>query len=134
MSDTLDAETVAAERPADHKDELRLWLRLLTCTNMVESMVRARLRARFGVTLPRFDLMAQLHKAGDGMILGDLSRRMMVSNGNVTGLVERLVVGDAGFAGRLPVEADQQLVRRGVMRRKPAPELGRRLEERRLQC
>ena len=60
MSDTLDAETVAAERPADHKDELRLWQRLLTCTNMVESMVRARLRARFGVTLPRFDLMVQL--------------------------------------------------------------------------
>ena len=91
MSETLDAETVAAERPADHKDELRLWLRLLTCTNMVESMVRARLRARFGVTLPRFDLMAQLYKSRDGMILGDLSRRMMVSNGNVTGLVDRLV-------------------------------------------
>ena len=91
MSDILDAETVAAERPADHKDELRLWLRLLTCTTMVESMVRTRLRARFDVTLPRFDLMAQLYKTADGMVLGDLSRRMMVSNGNVTGLVERLV-------------------------------------------
>lgn len=87
----LDAETVAAERPADHKAELRLWLRLLTCTTMVEQMVRTRLRERFGVTLPRFDLMAQLHRAADGMTLGDLSRRMMVSNGNVTGLVERLV-------------------------------------------
>lgn len=88
---TLDAETIAAERPADHKAELRLWLRLLTCTTMVEQMVRTRLRERFDVTLPRFDLMAQLYRAGDGMTLGDLSRRMMVSNGNVTGLVERLV-------------------------------------------
>ena len=86
----LDAETVAAERPADHKAELRLWLRLLTCTTMVEQMVRTRLRERFGVTLPRFDLMAQLYRAPAGMTLGDLSRRMMVSNGNVTGLVERL--------------------------------------------
>ena len=115
MSDTLDAETVAAERPADHKDELRLWLRLLTCTNMVESMVRARLRARFGVTLPRFDLMAQLYKAGDGMILGDLSRRMMVSNGNVTGLVDRLVAD-----GQVEREAHPRDRRATVVRLTPA--------------
>jgi DNA-binding MarR family transcriptional regulator len=52
--------------------------------------IRRRLHAQFGVTLPRFDLMAQLEKAPDGLTLGQLSRRMMVSNGNVTGLVERL--------------------------------------------
>ena len=73
------------------RDELRLWLRLLTCTNLIEGEVRRRLRERFDVTLPRFDLMAQLDKAPDGMTLSDLSRRMMVSNGNLTGLVERLV-------------------------------------------
>ena len=56
----LDAETKAIERPADHKAELRLWLRLLTCTNMVESLIRTRLRERFHATLPRFDLLAQL--------------------------------------------------------------------------
>ncbi len=87
----LDAETKVAERPADHEAELRLWLRLLTCTTLIEGEVRRRLRDEFDVTLPRFDLMAQLDKAPNGMTLGELSQRMMVSNGNVTGLTERLV-------------------------------------------
>ncbi|MGO4387022.1 MarR family winged helix-turn-helix transcriptional regulator [Microvirga sp. 2YAF29] len=87
----LDAETKAVEMPEDHRDELRLWLRLLTCSTLIEGEVRRRLRESFDVTLPRFDLMAQLDKAPDGMTLSDLSKRMMVSNGNLTGLVERLV-------------------------------------------
>ncbi len=87
----LDAETKVAERPADHEAELRLWLRLLTCTTLIEGEVRRRLREAFDVTLPRFDLMAQLDKAPNGMTLGELSKRMMVSNGNVTSLAERLV-------------------------------------------
>jgi DNA-binding MarR family transcriptional regulator len=87
----LDAETKVAERPADHEAELRLWLRLLTCTNLIEGEIRRRLRDDYDVTLPRFDLMAQLDKAPNGMTLGELSQRMMVSNGNVTGLTERLV-------------------------------------------
>src|SRR5215813_8446764 len=85
----LDSETKAVE--SDHGDELRLWLRLLTCTTLIEGAVRSRLRERFDVTLPRFDLMAQLDRAPEGMTLSDVSKRMMVSNGNVTGLVERLV-------------------------------------------
>ena len=87
----LDAETKVTERPGDHKAELRLWLRLLTCTNLFETEIRRRLRDNYDVTLPRFDLMAQLDKAPNGMTLGELSKRMMVSNGNVTGLAERLV-------------------------------------------
>src|SRR4051812_41835230 len=87
----LDAETKVAERPADHEAELRLWLRLLTCTTLIEGEIRRRLRDSFDVTLPRFDLLAQLDKAPNGMTLGELSQRMMVSNGNVTGLTERLV-------------------------------------------
>jgi DNA-binding MarR family transcriptional regulator len=87
----LDAETKAAERPGDHKAELRLWLRLLTCTNLIEGEIRRRLREHFDVTLPRFDLMSQLDKAPSGKTLGELSSRMMVSNGNITGLTERLV-------------------------------------------
>jgi DNA-binding MarR family transcriptional regulator len=87
----LDAETKVTERPGDHESELRLWLRLLTCTTLIEGEVRRRLRQEFDVTLPRFDLMAQLDKAPGGMTLGELSQRMMVSNGNVTGLSERLV-------------------------------------------
>lgn len=94
MDDTasipLDAETKVAERPADHEAELRLWLRLLTCTNLIEGEIRSRLRDTFDVTLPRFDLMAQLDKTPGGMTLGELSQRMMVSAGNVTGLAERL--------------------------------------------
>ena len=87
----LDSETKVSERPADHEAELRLWLRLLTCTTLIEGEIRRRLRDSFDVTLPRFDLLAQLDKAPSGMTLGELSQRMMVSNGNVTGLSERLV-------------------------------------------
>ena len=70
----LDAETKAAEQPEDHRDELRLWLRLLTCTTLIEGEVRRRLRERFDVTLPRFDLMAQLDKAPDGHDPSPISR------------------------------------------------------------
>jgi len=102
----LDSETKAVELPDDHGNELRLWLRLLTCTTLIESEVRARLRARFNVTLPRFDLMAQLDKAPEGMTLSDVSKRMMVSNGNVTGLVERLV--ESGRLDRRTSDTDRR--------------------------
>jgi DNA-binding MarR family transcriptional regulator len=102
----LDAETRAEERPSDHQDELRLWLRLLTCTTMIEGEIRTRLRERFDVTLPRFDLMAQLEKEPGGLTLGDLSRRMMVSNGNITGLVERLA--ELGLIERIPHPTDRR--------------------------
>ena len=102
----LDAETKVAERPHDHKDELRLWLRLFTCKELIESEVRRRLRDSFGVTLPRFDLMAQLDRTPKGMTLGELSQRMMVSNGNVTGLVDRLV--EQGLVARRPAPNDRR--------------------------
>ncbi|MBY0533255.1 MAG: MarR family transcriptional regulator [Xanthobacteraceae bacterium] len=87
----LDAETKIAEAPGDHKAELRLWLRLLATNTLIENEIRRRLRERFDVTLPRFDLMAQLERKPHGMTLGELSQRMMVTNGNVTGLVDRLL-------------------------------------------
>ena len=102
----LDAETKVAERPHDHKDELRLWLRLFTCKEVIESEVRRRLRDSFDVTLPRFDLMAQLYRAPKAMTLGELSQRMMVSNGNVTGLVERLL--EQGLLSRRPSPKDRR--------------------------
>jgi DNA-binding MarR family transcriptional regulator len=102
----LDAETNAVAMPEDHRDELRLWLRLLTCSTLIEGEVRRRLRDEFDVTLPRFDLMAQLDKAPDGMTLSDLSRRMMVSNGNLTGLVDRLVA--SGHIERRVSETDRR--------------------------
>jgi DNA-binding MarR family transcriptional regulator len=103
----LDAETKALEAPHGHKDELRLWLRLLTCTTLVETEIRRRLREQFDVTLPRFDLMAQLERAPQGMTLGEMSKRMMVSNGNVTGLVDRLV--ESGHLERTPLPTDRRV-------------------------
>ena len=103
----LDAETKVAERPHDHKTELRLWLRLLTCTTLIENEVRRRLREHFDITLPRFDLLAQLDRAPDGMTLGELSQRMMVSNGNITGLVDRLV--EQGLIRRRPLPHDRRV-------------------------
>jgi DNA-binding MarR family transcriptional regulator len=102
----LDAETKVAERPHDHKDELRLWLRLFACKEVIETEVRRRLRDAFDVTLPRFDLMAQLYRAPKAMTLGELSQRMMVSNGNVTGLVDRMV--EQGFVSRRPSPKDRR--------------------------
>ena len=102
----LDAETKVAERPHDHKDELRLWLRLFTCKEVIETEVRRRLRDAFDVTLPRFDLMAQLYRAPKAMTLGELSQRMMVSNGNVTGLVDRMV--EQGLVSRRPSPKDRR--------------------------
>ena len=75
----------------DDRLDLRIWLRLLTCTNLIEREVRQNLRQSFDFTLPRFDLLAQLDRAEGGLTMGALSRRLMVSNGNVTGLIDRLV-------------------------------------------
>ncbi|MGL4961521.1 MAG: MarR family winged helix-turn-helix transcriptional regulator [Inquilinus sp.] len=102
----IDAETAVADRPKDHRVELRLWLRLLTCTTMIEREVRRRLAESFDTTLPRFDLMAQLYKMRQGLTLGELSQRLMVSNGNMTGLVERLV--ENGLVAREQSQADRR--------------------------
>ena len=73
----------------DHA-KLKLWLRMLSCTTQVESEIRRRLRARFDITLPRFDYMAQLYRKRDGLKMSELSRYLMVTGGNVTGLTDDL--------------------------------------------
>ena len=75
---------------ADHHASLRLWLRLLSATTRIEDTIRQRLREQFGITLPRFDLMAQLEREREGLSMGELSRRMMVTGGNVTTIVDQL--------------------------------------------
>ena len=80
------------------KDRLRLWIRLLRSSRAIENELRERLRREFDVTLPRFDVLAALHRQPDGMLMSELSRYLMVSNGNVTGIIDRL-------------EADGQVVR-----------------------
>ena len=107
----VDAETALAHAPPGHKDELRLWLRLLTCTTLVEGEIRARLRRDFDTTLPRFDLMAALDRAPGGVTLGEISRRMMVSNGNVTGLAARLESEGLVERRAMPGDRRAQLLR-----------------------
>lgn len=70
--------------------KLGLWLRLITNTNIIEKEIRNLFRSEFNVTLPRFDLMSALYREPGGLTMGELSKKMLVSNGNVTGIVERL--------------------------------------------
>jgi len=83
----LDLETRA--KKGDH-EALRLWLRLLSCTAKIENKVRLRLRREFNMTLPRFDLMAQLERSPGGLRMSEISKRLMVSGGNVTGITDQL--------------------------------------------
>ena len=98
-----------ARAHSEHPEALRLWLRLLTCTQIVEKEVRSRLRERFDTTLPRFDLMAQLERAPDGLKMNELSRRMMVTGGNVTGITDQLVT--EGLVERIDVQGDRRAYR-----------------------
>ena len=74
----------------DHHQSLKLWLRMLSCTTKIEAEIRSRLRTEFGITLPRFDLMAQLERHPEGLRMGELSKRMMVTGGHVTGITDQL--------------------------------------------
>jgi DNA-binding MarR family transcriptional regulator len=74
----------------DHHQSLKLWLRMLSCTVRIENEIRARLRSEFGITLPRFDLMAQLERHPEGLRMGELSKRMMVTGGNITSITDQL--------------------------------------------
>lgn len=96
------------ERPVS-KERLRLWLRLLKSTRVVENQVRERLREHYGTTLPRFDVMATLCRFEEGLKMSELSDLLRVSNGNVTGIVERLV--NDGMVRRSPVENDRRAMR-----------------------
>jgi DNA-binding MarR family transcriptional regulator len=106
--------TLAPARPdhetrlsSDHHDALRLWLRLLTCTTMIERGIRRRLREVFAISLARFDLLAQLDRAPSGLRMGEVSRRLMVTGGNVTGLVAQLVA--ERWVERTPMPHDRRV-------------------------
>ena len=81
---------LASRLTQDHHQSLKLWLRMLSCTVKIENEIRSRLRATFGITLPRFDLMAQLERHPQGLRMGELSKRMMVTGGNITGITDQL--------------------------------------------
>ena len=94
---------------AEHPEALRLWLRMLTCTQLIETEVRAGLRDDFATTLPRFDLLAQLERSPGGLKMNELSRRMMVTGGNVTGITDQLVA--EGLVQRVAVPDDRRAYR-----------------------
>jgi DNA-binding MarR family transcriptional regulator len=102
----LDAETRVT---SDHHQSLRVWLRMLACTNLIGTHVRQKLQAQFGITLPRFDLMAQLERAPQGLKMGELTRRLMVTGGNVTGITDMLEA--EGLVERTTDPADQRAFR-----------------------
>src|SRR6201996_5067284 len=96
-----------AVRPeSDSKARLRLWIRLLRASRLIESVARERLKSQFNATLPRFDVMAALFRKPDGMLMSEISRFLMVSNGNVTGIVDRLV--SDGYVARAQRNGDRR--------------------------
>jgi DNA-binding MarR family transcriptional regulator len=102
----VDREFIA--RRDDHS-ALRIWLRLLTCTQLIERRVRSGLREPFATTLPRFDLMAQLDRYREGLKMNELSRMLMVTGGNVTAIVDQLE--KEALVERLAEPADRRAFR-----------------------
>ena len=104
------------------KERLRLWLRLLKTTRGIEAKLRENFRAEFDTTLPRFDVMAALSRYEDGLKMSEISGVLRVSNGNVTGIVDRLA--DDGLLVRVPVPGDRR-AHRVCMTRKGREEFAR---------
>lgn len=101
-----DAETRIHD---DHHSSLRLWLRMLSCTNLIERHIRQKLQSKFDTTLPRFDLLAQLERAPEGLRMSELSQRLMVTGGNVTGVTDGLE--KEGLVVRVVDSADRRVSR-----------------------
>ena len=89
------------------RESLRLWLRLLACESMIEQYVRTKLRQEFAITLPQFDVLAELEYMGKPLTMTELSTQLMVSNGNITGVVDRLVRDN--YVARLPSLSDRRV-------------------------
>src|SRR5260370_22664303 len=117
-SSNQDAHPSAVHQPYDFETtaqhrhlSLRLWLRLLSTSKVIENEVRERLRIGFEETIPRFDLMTQLYREPNGLRMGDLSARLMVSNGNITGIVTNLVADRLVEGRRLKSDRRSSVVR-----------------------
>lgn len=104
MHDPAAPETGTAD---DQFLPLRVWLALFSSVKQIEAVVRTNLRESFNSTLPRFDLLSQLYRSPGGLTMGEISARLMVTNGNVTGLITRLV--DEGLVDRLQDEDDRRV-------------------------
>jgi DNA-binding MarR family transcriptional regulator len=103
-----DTQSSPSAEPAS-KARLRLWLRLLKGQRKIENRLREKLRDDHSSTLPRFDVLAALSREPEGLKMSQLSDVLKVSNGNVTGIVDRL--SKDGFLERVPVEGDRRAMR-----------------------
>jgi DNA-binding MarR family transcriptional regulator len=95
------------DQEAEYRAQTRLWLRLLACTTLIEAELRRRFREEFDFTMPRFDVLAQLDREPSGLVLGELPKRLMVSAGNLTPIVDRLV--EDGYITRTPSNLDRRV-------------------------
>src|SRR5437660_12520408 len=115
-------------RPKGHR-ELRVWLRLLGCSVKMESILSQRLRKEFKTSLARFDVLAQLERFPDGLTMSDLSRRLIVSNGAITGLVDKLMAGGMVMRQGDPRDRRSVIVRLTRKGRESCLRMARRHEE-----
>jgi DNA-binding MarR family transcriptional regulator len=95
------------DQEAEYRAQTRVWLRLLACTTLIEGELRRRFRDEFDFTMPRFDVLAQLDREPSGLVLGELPKRLMVSAGNLTPIVDRLVAD--GYITRTPSNLDRRV-------------------------
>ncbi|WP_306004675.1 MarR family winged helix-turn-helix transcriptional regulator [Aquicoccus porphyridii] len=105
MSEARKTETPDRKEPLS-KARLRLWLKLLKASNLIEASLRQKLRAEFGSTLPRFDVMSALYRSPEGLKMSQISQMLRVSNGNITGIVDKLT--EEGLALRVAVPGDRR--------------------------
>ncbi len=108
LVEALGDEHIGLEARAQMNDHLdtRVWLRLLACSTQIERQIRQLLRIRFATSLPRFDFLAQLDRHPEGLRMSVLSRHLMVTGGNVTGLTDQLV--KEGLAQRVEYPEDRR--------------------------
>lgn len=108
MDDRTDlSEDRQDEVSTDIQLDLRTWLKLLTCTTLITAELRRQLREQFDFTLPRFDMLAQLDREPGGLVLTELSKRLMVSPGNVTPIMNRLL--EEGYITRSTSSLDRRV-------------------------
>ncbi len=105
MSEAREAHPTEPQEPLS-KARLRLWLKLLKASNLIEASLRRKLRAEFASTLPRFDVMSALHRSPEGLKMSEISQMLRVSNGNITGIVDTLT--EEGLALRVSVPGDRR--------------------------
>lgn len=99
--------TSSGKRENDSKEAIRTWLRLLSCETIIEQQLRSRFRSKFSVTLPQFDVLSELERADKTLTMSELSRELMVTNGNVTGVIDRLEKN--GLVARQRAEHDRRV-------------------------